>query len=275
MKTFKQIADLYASAKNPEWVRLSVRSKEIYLRGLIHIARFNDMDIKKITRPDIIKYRDDMYDYPGKCRVGLTAMSNVFRYAYDRGMCDGNPAANVRGLPKKKPIDAWTKIEIDKFLATAPIRLKQAVMLALYTGQRRSDLVRMRWQDYNGDTIMVRQQKTTKELEIPVHKRLKEVLDVMPRDKSRPGFIILNVYKEKWSADGLRKAIKDHLDKIGIKDRSVHGLRKSAAVFLAEAGCTPHQIMAITGHASFMQVAHYTIAASQKKLARSAMEQWK
>ena len=53
------------------------------------------------------------------------------------------------------------------------------------------------------------------------------------------------------------------------------GLRKAAARRLAEAGCTEHEIAAITGHASLREVARYTKAADQKKLATSAMEKVK
>ncbi|WP_062017988.1 tyrosine-type recombinase/integrase [Gluconobacter japonicus] len=42
---------------------------------------------------------------------------------------------------------------------------------------------------------------------------------------------------------------------------SPHGLRKAAARRLAEAGCTTHQIAAITGHRSLAEVARYTQAA--------------
>uniref|UniRef100_UPI0038D197A4 tyrosine-type recombinase/integrase n=1 Tax=Gluconobacter japonicus TaxID=376620 RepID=UPI0038D197A4 len=52
---------------------------------------------------------------------------------------------------------------------------------------------------------------------------------------------------------------------------SPHGLREAAARRLAEAGCTTHQIAAITGHRSLAEVARYTRAAEQVELARSAM----
>ena len=52
---------------------------------------------------------------------------------------------------------------------------------------------------------------------------------------------------------------------------SAHGLRKAAARRLAEAGCTAHEISAITGHASLREVARYTEAADRRKLAASAM----
>jgi hypothetical protein len=40
---------------------------------------------------------------------------------------------------------------------------------------------------------------------------------------------------------------------------------------LAEAGCTPHQIAAITGHATLAMVQKYSKAAEQKRLATEAM----
>jgi len=58
----------------------------------------------------------------------------------------------------------------------------------------------------------------------------------------------------------------------GLRHCSAHGLRKAAARRLAEAGCTAHEIAAITGHASLNEVQRYTRAADQQKLAASAME---
>jgi integrase len=52
---------------------------------------------------------------------------------------------------------------------------------------------------------------------------------------------------------------------------SAHGLRKAAARRLAEAGCSEHEIAAITGHASLDEVRTYTKAVNQKRLAEAAM----
>jgi integrase len=57
----------------------------------------------------------------------------------------------------------------------------------------------------------------------------------------------------------------------GLRHCSAHGLRKAAARRLAEAGCTAHEIAAITGHASLREVARYTEAADRRRLAASAM----
>ena len=55
------------------------------------------------------------------------------------------------------------------------------------------------------------------------------------------------------------------------EDCVLHGLRKTAARTLAEAGCSVHEIMSITGHKSITEVERYTREASQKKLATAAI----
>ncbi|MFZ4534428.1 MAG: tyrosine-type recombinase/integrase, partial [Alsobacter sp.] len=62
------------------------------------------------------------------------------------------------------------------------------------------------------------------------------------------------------------------IEKAGLPTECVlHGLRKSAAAALAEAGCSEREIMAITGHRTPQMVSLYTRSADQKRLAKSAM----
>ncbi len=49
-----------------------------------------------------------------------------------------------------------------------------------------------------------------------------------------------------------------------------HGLGKTAAVMLADVGCTTKQIAAVTGQLDNM-VSHYTKGADQKRLAAAAI----
>jgi hypothetical protein len=72
------------------------------------------------------------------------------------------------------------------------------------------------------------------------------------------------VYFGAWFADVIAAAkLPD--------DCVLHGLRKTAARRLAEAGCTAHEIMAVTGHSTLAMVADYTEAADQKKRASAAI----
>jgi integrase len=64
----------------------------------------------------------------------------------------------------------------------------------------------------------------------------------------------------------------DAIGAAGFPDRCVlHGLRKAAARRLAEAGCTEKEIAAVTGHTTLKEIARYTRAADQKRLAAGAV----
>jgi hypothetical protein len=57
----------------------------------------------------------------------------------------------------------------------------------------------------------------------------------------------------------------------GLDDCSAYGLRKAICRRLAEAGCTPHEIMAITGRKTLKEVSRYTTTLDREHLARTAM----
>lgn len=279
----RAVAALYM--QSPEWGNLKPNSQRIYRYGMDKLEEFMKMDADAITRPMIIDLKDRLYHQPGVCRIALAALNNVLEYGYDRGHVKYNHAANMKKLPKTKPFKRWAEDEVQRFLENAPIHLRRAVLLALYTGQRRSDLTRLRWDQYDGEFIHLVQQKTGKELTIPVHPDLKEELAVMQKDrayirikgsKSKPvlePYMLLTTHYRPWQLNHLTRAIKGQCEKLGIKDRQLHGLRKTTASKLAELGCTPHEIASITGQ-SLQEVEHYTKGVEQKRMAVSAMGKW-
>jgi integrase len=259
--------------------RLAVSSKKIYSNGLNILEEHlpAKTDISKITRPMVIGIRDRYYEQPGKCHAALVVLNNVLKYAYDRGHVDRNVAASIGDMPKGKSIPRWQEDEIDRFMDGAPYHLRDAMMVALYTGQRRSDLVRMEWSDYDGRSIHVKQQKTGVELWVPVHPKLKRHLDGMKLrlpQRYECNRILKNMYGQPWAADSLRCAFKRRSAKVGITDRMLHGIRKTTASILAEMGCTALQIMAITGHQTLKEIVRYTQEVEKKRMAQEAMDKW-
>ena len=278
-----QVTRDYSSAMN-SYIRskkfegLAVRTKSIYFNGMDSLNPFfHGMNLHDITRPMVIEFRDSLYHMPGKCRVAISTLNNILKFAFDRGWVPTNVAARLGDMPPQKPIDRWQEDELDLFLSSAPCHVKDAMILALYTGQRRSDLVRMQWPDYNGHTIHVVQRKTGVELWIPVHPKLKAHLVRMtkrPKPSHGDNRILTNMWGQPWAPDSLRAAVKRHSAKIGLRGKMLHGVRKTTASILGEVGCTAHQIMAITGHQSLKEVQRYTQGAEKKKLAQEAMDKW-
>ena len=80
-------------------------------------------------------------------------------------------------------------------------------------------------------------------------------------------------YNKPFSVKGFGNMMSSAIRDAGLPRRcKPHGLRKSAARRLAEAGCSASEIMAITGHETLAEVERYTRAAEQQRLARQAIK---
>jgi integrase len=169
---------------------------------------------------------------------------------------------------------SWTDEEIAQFESHHPVgsRARLALALLLYTGQRRSDVVMMGRQPVRDGFLQVRQRKTGAELEIPVADELTAIIANTPSAADNMMFLTTTAGKP-FTAAGFRNWFREMCDEV--RHCSAQGLRKAAARRLAEAGCTEHEIAAITGHASLSEIVRYTRAADQKRLAAAAIEKMK
>jgi integrase len=158
------------------------------------------------------------------------------------------PTTDVRKLHKQSwEHEPWPAPVIERFEAEARPKPNAALalLLLLYTGQRAGDVAAMKWERYDGKGIEVRQQKTDELLWIPCHSRLKNALD---RAQRKSEFILTTQLGSGYSDGAFCNMIAEATAQIGAGQYTAHGLRKNAAIALAEADCTVHQIMAITGH---------------------------
>jgi len=117
--------------------------------------------------------------------------------------------------------------------------------------------------------INITAQKTGAELSIPIHPELGRMLRACPKDGKT---FLATAYGKVRSEKAFTGFISDAAMKAGIEGQaSPHGLRKAACRRLAEAGCSTHEIMSITGHTNVKEIETYTKAVEQKILAASAM----
>jgi integrase len=202
----------------------------------------------------------------------LKVLRLLLNYAVEIGMIENNPAIGVKRYRSHgEGVHTWTEDEVARFEGHYPIgsKARLAFALLLYTAQRRSDAIRLGWQHVQGDTIALRQEKTNTPLLIPIHPELAKALSVAP--KTNMTFLIGERGKP-FTPDGFGNFFRERCDEAGLPKRcSAHGLRKAAATRLANAGCSTDQIKAITGHKALAEVARYTKAADQQRLARQAL----
>jgi len=240
--------------------RILDRLKEIAGRGLI--ADLREHHVRQI--------RQKLLPSTSQADLAVIVLRILWVFAKEElaMRLEANPASDIRRLHKNpKAYEPWPDEVIAKFedhVQANPIA-RMALPLLLYTGQRVGDVASMKWSQYDGKGIGVRQQKTRALLWIPCHTVLKAALDAASRNSE---FIV----GKSFTGDGLSNVIRRALRRIGSEQCTTHGLRKNAAIALAEAGCTPQQIAAITGHRSWKMIQHYTAAADQRRLATQAIQ---
>jgi integrase len=89
--------------------------------------------------------------------------------ALDRGWVDANPCERGGRLYSRNRRDKiWTVDDELAFLEKAPQHLHLPLTLALWTGQRQGDRLRLTWSAYNGNNILLRRFKTGARVSIPV-----------------------------------------------------------------------------------------------------------
>jgi integrase len=202
----------------------------------------------------------------------LKMLRVLLDYAVSIDMLASNPAIGVKRY-KSRPdgIHTWSEAEIAQFEAAYPVGMKErlALALAIYTGQRVSDVARMGWQHVKDGWIALRQQKTSTPLMIKMHPDLVQILASVPR--SNLTFLVTD-QGAPFSPAGLSNWFAKRCRAAGLIGCTAHGLRKAACKRLADAGCSVHEIAAISGHRSLKEIERYTREADQAKLAGQALE---
>lgn len=235
--------------------------------------------VAQMKRQHIEKIIGDMAETPSQANHTLKLVRMMCVRAVALEWIDRDPTAGIKKF-REGTYHTWTEAEIELFEARWPLgtRERTAFALHLFTGQRLGDVSRMTWRDYDAKagTIAVMQAKSVTatsteatKLTIPVHGRLRAVLEATPRTHL---MILATAYGKGFTVNGFGGYMADAIGAAGVPDHCVtHGLRKAAARRLAEIGCSALEIMAITGHKSLKEAERYVRDADQKKRAVSAV----
>jgi integrase len=232
---------------------------------------YGDKSATAIQREHVVRLMAARTE-PGSANGLRKVLRALMQHAVETGLRAEDPTRDVKAIRiKTDGHHSWTDDEITKFESAHPVgtRARLAFALLLYTGQRRSDVIRMGRQHIRNGIIEVKQAKTGVELMIPIHRDLQAILNQTPADNltflvTRFGKPFTGTPFSNWFGEACTLA--------GLPHCSAHGIRKAAARRLAEAGCTAHEIAAITGHATLRELERYTKAADQKRLALAAID---
>jgi integrase len=261
--------DFYKSA---DFANLSSSSQRSYRAVLDPVVQRDGHRLARDLQPDKARkvIQEIGEQHPGMANLTRAVLRRLFSYAIDLGLRRDNPFERV---PKYKlgTHHTWTDGELEAFEKRWPLGSRQrlAYALLLYTGQRVSDVARMRRSDIRNGAIHTIQAKTEAELYIELHPALERALKAYP---AKGIYLIGDRAGRPMKPGTLSMLMHDAAKAAGLPPECVaHGLRKAALRRLAEHGSTSKQIQAVSGHRTLSEVERYTRQADQRRLAKAAI----
>jgi integrase len=216
---------------------ISERTRRDYIKQIKRIERdFGDFPIKALDDPRarsvFLEWRDKVAQTSlRQADYAYGTLARILSWAHNRGLIAKNPCSKGGKLYHgSRASKIWHEEEVARFLRTAPPYLRLAMLLAVNTGQRQGDLLRLPWSAYDGESIKIRQRKTGAYVPIPVTDELKAALDAAPRQSP---IMLTNSDLKPWSESGFQSAWGKATTRAGIRGLTFHDLRGTAVVTLA------------------------------------------
>jgi integrase len=240
---------------SPKFQGYSPATREVWGRELRLAERPDTLGTISVNlmRPALVQaFMDGMADRPGKQAAALAALRQLERWAIVRDLLPQPITMGVEIGHSDGGHRPWTEEQVRLAETCARPELARVVTLGANTGQRGSDLVKMRWTDleiYNGRLgINVVQIKTGRQIWVPLTRELEAALAGWER---RPGFILLRPTGIAWTRKALTWAwIVERDTNPALKPLAglvLHGLRATACVRLLRAGANTRQIADMVG----------------------------
>ena len=222
--------------------------------------------------------RDRKADLPEAANGRVKSIRQVFLWglANEPEKVTFNPGRDVAYLKGSGDgHHTWSIDEVRTFAKRHPLGTKAhlALALLLFTGMRRSDVVKlgrqMVRQSWIYFTEVKGQRRMTKVREIPMLPILAGIIEASQLGNMT---YLVTEFDRPFTGNGFGNKMRQWCDEAGLKHCSAHGLRKAGATIAAENGATEHQLMAMFGWESPKQAALYTKKANRRRLAGVGMK---
>jgi integrase len=234
------------------------------------VETFPTQKITAFRKRDIKRFLETIESL-GSRRITKSVLRAVFELALDDELIDRNPVDNISLPGISVRTQLWNDDMIARFIDRCDIldavvpghyektgraeAMRRAFRLLEYTGQRPSDVLKMRWSHDDGEFMRVRQLKTDKlvdiyrgDLGIMIDEWHASLPAALASDDAPFATIVHSPdgrpYTMKWFNPMFRRVA----DAAGLGDLQARDLRRTAVTRLYEAGCSEGLVSAITGH---------------------------
>lgn len=232
---------------------------------------FGNRPVGKITRLQVKTILSHLSTRlkPATVNRYKASISAVYSFLLQEYDIEHNP---VKGIPNLSENNARTRFlnekEITRLLVACSEsswkRLSLLVLMAITTGARRSELLRLTWRDIDFKNKQATLE-TTKNGERRLLVLTNEVVESLMTYREKDGFIFPNPRDPYSYFKNFDKHWLSALERAGIKDFRFHDLRHTCASLLASQGVSLLAISDVLGHKSIVMTRRYAHLCIQQK----------
>lgn len=186
--------------------------------GQMPIAALEDRRVRGV----FMKWRDSIKSDRQADRA-WSSLRRLMSFALDRGEISWNPCTGGgKRYTATRADKTWDASQIDQIERTASFEVLLPFTIALHTGQRQGDILRLQWSNYDGQRIRLTQRKTGRKVSVLVTHELKRILDQLPKDST---YICLSSKRMPWTSHGYSASFRKAQAKAHVSGVTFHDLR--------------------------------------------------
>jgi len=254
---FEDYAEEYIKHEKKEKKSWSLKNLKAFFKGM-EISKINTKQIEdyKLKRLQTVS--------PATTNRELACLKHMYAKALDWNYTHENPASRVKLL--KEPVRDMKILSREqmKMLIDAALEpVKTIITVALNTGMRKGEILKLRWQDVDLKKmyLSIPETKSDKPRKVPVNSILANALNKVKHENK---YIFYNGQTNTRLMD-IRKQFINACNDAEIDSLHFHDLRHTAATYMVLGGIDIATVSKILGHSDIKMTMRYTHPTPESK----------
>jgi integrase len=275
-KTFYWLVDQYCrSPKFKNYDPATQADKRGVLNRFCKTA--GDLPYAAFRKSDVEASQQKRSETPAAADKLVKYLGTLFVWAIKNRHATHNPTIGVEKVDDSEGYHTWTEDEIAAYRNHHPVGTKARLALEIFLniGARRADATKIGRQHEKEGRLRFTAHKgrnsnrTRRTIDVPIMPELANALESTPLGDMT---YLVNEWGRPFSIKRLGAKMRDWCDAAGLHECSAHGLRKAAAVALAENGATAPELCAIFGWTKLETAEIYIRAANARRMTTNAFQ---
>jgi integrase len=197
----------------------------------------------------------------------MSALRHLFKKGVKWDMLEKSPFDNGDTLILKENNKRHRYLEADemeRLFAECPLYLRRIVECALHTGMRKSEILRLKWEQVRNGFIYLRDYTKDKESrQLPINDDLQDIFTAIRREQHLTSEHVF-LYEGRPVRD-IKTAFNAACKRAGVKDFHFHDLRHTFASYVVMKGGSLKDVQELLGHSTMRMTLRYSHLSQRHK----------